>query len=91
MAQDADLTPVGYDTLAGWAADDHLAAFHAYRTSAGELVTGRYHHRPLGPDIGAAKTVAQAAVSANVNDKAAARAFLRTLVSNLIALNDRAF
>ncbi len=75
MAQDAVLTPVAFGALAGWAADDHLAAFHAYHASAGELVAGRYRQRPLGPDADAAKAVAQAALAAPVDDSASARAF----------------
>lgn len=79
MAQDADFSPalrqVAFSSLAGWPADDHLAAFHAYCASAEEVVAGRYRQRPLGPDAAAAEAVAQAALLADVKDGTDARTF----------------
>ncbi len=69
------LTRLAFDALPGWARDDHLAAFEAYRASAAELVAGRYGPKPLGPDLRCAKRAAEAALAVRDTNITDARAF----------------
>lgn len=49
-ARPARLRAVGFARLSGWAADDHAAAFAAFRRSAERIAASPPKTRPLGPD-----------------------------------------
>ena len=71
---DSQLEPVKWTELAGWTADDHLAAFAAYQTSCRAL---RKVPRTddNGPIYGALWNVCRKAAGLRPQDRHAARAF----------------
>ena len=70
----SQLEPVNWTELAGWAADDHLAAFAAYQTScrASRKIPRTDDH---GPIYGALGNVCRKAIGLRPQDSNAARAF----------------
>ncbi len=73
------LAPVGFDSLAGWADDDHAAAFRAFRLSAAAIADKPPKSRALGIDGPALATVARAAMALPSDlDAARARAFFES-------------
>ncbi len=64
-------TPVSFDKIPGWADDDHLAAFSAFRASAAAVVEAR---AATGELIAAC----HAALVANCRDRETARQFFET-------------
>ncbi len=70
------LAPVGFDTLAGWAEDDHAAAFRAFRLSAAAISNTPPKTRALGIDGEALAAVARASMTLPAEiDAALARDF----------------
>jgi len=71
---DAQLEPVEWSSVPGWTADDHLAAFTAYRTSCRALrrVTRTSEH---GAIFDALRDVCRRAAGLEPRDAAAARGF----------------
>jgi len=71
---DSQLEPVTWSDLEGWAADDHMAAFAAYRTSCQPFLNVRHPHdeRPI---YQALWEVCRRAARVKPADAAAARAF----------------
>jgi len=71
---DSQLEPVTWSDLEGWAADDHMAAFAAYRTSCQPFLNVRHPHdeRPI---YLALWEVCRRAARVKPADAAAARAF----------------
>jgi membrane-bound lytic murein transglycosylase A len=70
---------VGFDTLPGWCADDFLAAFRVFRTSAAQLVENSAELRPAeapSPDLLA---TCRAALSRELGSTAEARAFFKAM------------
>ena len=65
----------GYDDLPGWADDDHLAAFVAFRRSAGQGLKKPYRDGSNGRSFAALKPVFEAALAADICDGQAARSF----------------
>jgi peptidoglycan lytic transglycosylase A len=71
---DSQLEPVKWTELAGWTADDHLAAFAAYQTSCRALRKMR-RTDDRGQIYGALWTVCRTAVGLRTQDADTARAF----------------
>jgi membrane-bound lytic murein transglycosylase len=71
---DTHLEPVTWTALAGWTADDHLAAFAAYQRSCQALLKRRRTDND-GPMHGALWNVCQKAIGIRPLDRATARAF----------------
>jgi membrane-bound lytic murein transglycosylase A len=69
------LPPIGFDRLAGWAEDDHAAAFAAFRRSAEHITAAPPKTRALGVDGMALAAVAHAALAADIHERNAARRF----------------
>ena len=71
------LHPVGFDSLAGWADDDHAAAFRAFRLSAAAIAEASPKTRALGVEGTALTDVARAALAlpADPGSEAARRFF----------------
>jgi len=70
--------PISWDQVAGWDADDHLAAFKTFQASCRPIVARRNavaETKPLGASLG---EPCQAARVADVSDNAKARAFFET-------------
>ncbi len=75
----ARLTAVPFARLAGWEADDHAAAFAAFRRSAVHAAALAPKTRPVGPDGDALARVAVAALELpDAVDAAIARTFFET-------------
>ena len=72
------LEPDGFDALAGFGEDDHLAAFHAFVSSARALAAGQAEVRPARSASAALRAAARAALEARVGDRADARRFFET-------------
>jgi membrane-bound lytic murein transglycosylase A len=68
------LEPVGWTQIAGWTADNHLAAFAAYQTSC-QALRRRARGDDQGPIYAALWTVCQRAAGLRPQDSAGARAF----------------
>lgn len=76
LAPVARLRPVSFADLPGWEADDHAAAFAAFRRSAVRLVDHPPTTKSLGPEATALAAAARAALQLpEALDAAAARAF----------------
>src|SRR5713226_10707678 len=73
---DSQLEPVAWSDLEGWAADDHLAAFAAYRTSCQPFLNVRQPHDER-PVYQALWEVCRRAARVKPADAAAARALDR--------------
>lgn len=73
----ADLAPLDFADLAGFDADDHLAAFHIFAAQAAAAFNGRKPLRPAKPADAALAAVFRAASTAKIEDSAAARDFFR--------------
>jgi membrane-bound lytic murein transglycosylase A len=71
------LTPVAFDDLPGFAADDHFEAFETYLRSARALCAGLAPTRPAQRHSIGMLTVARAALSARVENGSQAREFFR--------------
>src|SRR6266851_3431011 len=71
---DSQLEPVTWSDLEGWAADDHMAAFAAYRTSCQPFLNVRHPHDER-PVYQALWEVCRRAARVKPADAAAARAF----------------
>jgi membrane-bound lytic murein transglycosylase A len=69
----SQLEPVKWIELAGWTADDHLAAFGAYQTSCQAL--GKIRTNDHGPIYGALRNVCRKASGLQPQDSATARNF----------------
>lgn len=75
----ARLVPIAFDALAGWADDDHAAAFSAFRRSAERILVSAPTEKPLGPAPAALAAAARAALALPAEpDPATARAFFET-------------
>jgi membrane-bound lytic murein transglycosylase A len=79
-AQEArvELKPTSFDALPGWATDDHLAAFNAFRRSCARLIARAQKKSPepgRSADLLASCLAAEALAARRTPDKAAARAF----------------
>ncbi|WP_237155237.1 murein transglycosylase A [Oryzibacter oryziterrae] len=75
----AELVPVDFADLEGWAADDHRAAFAAFRLSAARIVDKPPKTKPLGPEGTHLVAAAKAALLAGETLTAAdARVFFET-------------
>ena len=77
---DVSLTPVGFADLAGWADDDHLAAFKAFLNSCPRLTSAakagnKAGRLPIPPELVTACAAAQALAKPT---RASARAFFET-------------
>ncbi|SRR5579883_32136 len=72
------LTAIGFDDLAGFADDDHLDAFRAWRRSAEALAAGLPPTRPGAAIPHALREIARVALEQEVLDREAARAFFVT-------------
>jgi len=76
LASPARLLAVTFADLPGWDADDHVAAFAAFRRSAARLVEKTPTTKTLGPDgAGLAEVGRVALTMAETIDRAAARSF----------------
>lgn len=71
----ARLEPMAFADLAGWAGDDHAAAFEAFRRSCEALVADKVALRPGIPVSNGLLTVCRRALTASGRDPAGARAF----------------
>lgn len=69
------LSARSYDDLPGWADDDHLAAFEAFRRSAFHVPVKPYRTGALGIDFTAFHQAYEVARAKPPTDRAAARAF----------------
>lgn len=69
------LSARSFDDLPGWADDDHLAAFDAFRRSAFHALIKPYRTGSLGIDFAAFKTAYEAARTAPPTTRVEARAF----------------
>ena len=72
---DSQLEPIKWTELAGWTADDHLAAFAAYQTSCQALRKIRRTVDDRGPIHGALWNVCGKAMGLRPLDSDTARAF----------------
>lgn len=73
------LVPAEFDALEGWAADDHAAAFAAFRLSAAHAATHPPKTRALGIDGAALAQIAAAALDLpTVLDRGTARRFFES-------------
>jgi membrane-bound lytic murein transglycosylase A len=70
----SQLEPINWTELAGWAADDHLAAFEAYQASC-RILRKMRHPEDQGEVQSALWNVCQKAAGLRLADSAAARAF----------------
>jgi membrane-bound lytic murein transglycosylase A len=71
---DSGLEPVKWGELAGWAADDHLAAFAAYQQSC-QVLRKPQHASDSGPIYNALSQLCRAAAEVRPQNADAARAF----------------
>lgn len=71
----SQLEPVAWNSLDGWAEDDHLAAFGAFMTSCKAILSGSKAQREAKPVYGALYEACRRAADAKPADAAAARAF----------------
>ena len=78
---DSQLEPVNWTELAGWTADDHLAAFAAYQTSCQALRKIR-HTDDHGPIYGALWNVCRKAIGLQPQDSDDRSHLLRTRIFN---------
>lgn len=71
---DAEIEPLSWSELDGWARDDHVAAFNAFRGSCQSVVKGPKPpaHRPVYREL---KNICQRALRRSVREHAAARVF----------------
>jgi membrane-bound lytic murein transglycosylase A len=74
----ARLEPLDFDSLAGWAEDDHLAAFRAFERSAQALAAGRESARPAQPASPGLIATARAALCAIASPAHEAQRFFET-------------
>jgi membrane-bound lytic murein transglycosylase A len=74
----ARLETLGFEGLAGWSDDDHLAAFRAFERSARMLVAGRECARPARPAPPELTAAARAALDESVLTGRGARQFFET-------------
>ncbi len=74
-ASQSFLTPIGFGDLAGFAEDDHLAAFRAWRRSAEALAKDLAPTRPGAAIPTALREVARLALALDLPEKEAARDF----------------
>jgi len=72
------LTPLSFAELAGFDADDHLAAFRAFLRSAHALCAELAPTRPALAAWPGLAAIAREALAANIDDNAKARAFFQT-------------
>jgi membrane-bound lytic murein transglycosylase A len=72
---DAQFEPLAFSALDGWAADDHAAAFVAFRKSCRAIVDGVKGRRAARPMYRALAKVCRKALAIKQPDAAAARAF----------------
>jgi membrane-bound lytic murein transglycosylase A len=72
---DGQYLPSRWDQLAGWNADDQLAAFRAFRASCRPIVARRRHAAETKPLGGSLREPCHAARAASVTTGAEARAF----------------
>jgi membrane-bound lytic murein transglycosylase A len=75
MSLSALFRPVPFEALAGWAEDDHLAAFEAFRRSAFHVLTKPYRSGALGVDFDAFADGYAAARTVSPANRAEAKAF----------------
>jgi membrane-bound lytic murein transglycosylase A len=75
QAAPATLEPVAFSDLAGWAKDDHAAAFATFRASCRAVLDGRAPSRPAQAPPEALRSVCMRADAAGALDAPAARAF----------------
>jgi membrane-bound lytic murein transglycosylase A len=73
----SSLTPISFDDLAGFAEDDHLAAFRAWRRSAEALAKDLAPTRPGAAVPLALRQAARRALASDIADKEAALEFFR--------------
>ncbi|MBM6593908.1 murein transglycosylase A [Microvirga pudoricolor] len=78
LAEQADLKPLAFSDLAGWAEDDHAAAFRAFRRSCGPILDKQAELRPAQIAGAGLREVCQAASALTVRSKAEARRFFET-------------
>jgi membrane-bound lytic murein transglycosylase A len=71
----AQLEPIAWDKLDGWAADDHAAAFTAFMASCKAILRGTPAQRAARPVYGALYEACLRAVAAKPKDAAEARAY----------------
>jgi membrane-bound lytic murein transglycosylase A len=71
----ARLETLGFERLAGWNDDDHLAALHAFERSACALAAGRESPRPAQPASPELIATARTALSAALAERDARRFF----------------
>ncbi len=71
----ANLAPVSFADLAGFEADDHLAAFRVFAAQAATNLNGQKPLRAAKPTDAALAAVFRAAVAAEVRDRETARDF----------------
>jgi membrane-bound lytic murein transglycosylase A len=74
----ARLEALGFERLAGWNDDDHLAALRAFERSARTLVTGRESARPAQPAPPELIATARATLCESVLTERGARRFFET-------------
>jgi membrane-bound lytic murein transglycosylase A len=67
--------PVGWSDLAGWAEDDHIAAFKAFMESCKAILPRLTPGRDAGPMFGALQHVCRRARADTASDAAKARSF----------------
>ena len=67
--------PAAFSDLPGWADDDHLAAFEAFRRSAFHVLTKPYRSAALGVDFDSFAAAYADSRETPVTDRASARAF----------------
>ncbi len=72
------LEPLGFETLAGWKDDDHLAAFRTFQRSAHPLDAGGASPRPARPASSGLIAAAREALQGNVSAEREARRFFET-------------
>lgn len=75
---EARLEPRAFSDLAGWAADDHAAAFNAFRRSCERSLTGDPALRPALAAEASLVRICREALAAGGPTKAAARAFFES-------------
>ena len=64
-----------FERIAAWQADDHFAAFQAFRRSAAHASAKRYKDGGLGVGFDDLKPVFQAALESDISEQQAARSF----------------
>jgi membrane-bound lytic murein transglycosylase A len=75
---DAQLEPVSWRDLPGWAVDDHSAAFEAFRASCGEMAGRKLGLSDTRPVAVALKSICQEAIALGPARRAEAREFFET-------------